>query len=248
MIINSRRSAIIELFFERNGTFINGNTELQDCSEFLTSSQARYTPITTSTTIELVSTATTDSTSGTGARTVRLEYLDSNGLRATRIETMNGTTPINLGSGYSAINGLSTVTVGSNSVVTGDITVRSVADTSIVYAGIKSAAPSGNKSQIGITTIPRGYVGYMTMGQVTSLNNSAEVKIRATNAPFTNEFNEAYLFKWSAVVPINATVPINMPGILVLPGQSVKVSAAPIGAITGNTRVFGTLYIELYKD
>lgn len=74
-----------------------------DTCQYLDTSQALMNTPTTGQTLYLRSSSINDAAAGTGVRTVRIVYLDSSGNQQVRTDTINGTTVVDIGTGYSAI-------------------------------------------------------------------------------------------------------------------------------------------------
>lgn len=73
--------------------------------------------------LEIASGSAADAAAGTGARTVRVDYLDSNWAAQSVVGTMNGVTPVALGVTAIRVNRLTVITAGSGTTNAGLITV-----------------------------------------------------------------------------------------------------------------------------
>lgn len=128
----------------------------------------------------LVSSDANDTSGGTGARTVRIFYLDSNYEMQTVDVNMNGTTPVNAGvSGVRSYRGIVLTSGGTNNANfnAGTITCRWETTTSVVFWQIP---PSTGQTQTATYTIPAGYTGYFISWDVEmarSANATAEVGV-----------------------------------------------------------------------
>ena len=107
---------------------------------------------------QIVSADTDDSSSGTGARTIRIYGLDASWNAQTEDITMNGTTNVGTASTYTRIFRMAVLTAGSSMFNEGLITATADTDATITAA---------IEAQISIThmavwTIPTGYTFYAT--------------------------------------------------------------------------------------
>jgi len=107
--------------------------------------------------ITIVSSAANDTSAGTGARTVYVEYIDSNYATATTTVTMNGTTPVYVGTGWH-VNRAYVVTAGSNDGAVGSLTLLSAAAGTPILARILATY---NHTMSTIYMVPVGYSLYM---------------------------------------------------------------------------------------
>lgn len=144
-------------------------------------------PTTTAEEFQVLSSDAADAAAGTGARTVRVYYLDAN----YNIEdadgnflyfdvTLNGTTAVNSGVTGMRIYRVKVLTSGSGQTNAGTITVRWRTTTAAIFCVV----PIGfGHTQISNFTIPAGYTGYMkrydaTMDDQTSNAANMAIKVR----------------------------------------------------------------------
>ena len=125
--------------------------------------------------ITIVSSNANDTAAGTGARTVFVEYIDSNYNSVTVTVTMNGTTPVAVGTGRHVNRGY-VVTAGSNAAAVGNLTISSAAAGTPILARILATY---NQTMSSIYMVPAGYSLYMKrldMGiQSSNANGTADV-------------------------------------------------------------------------
>ncbi len=110
-------------------------------------------------TIEVLSANANDTADGSGARTVILQGLDSNGNELSEIVTLNGTTPVTTTNTWTRMNRAIVLTSGADNqnFNAGDITARGSDDNSNVYM----VMPAGtNQTQIACYTVPAGKTLY----------------------------------------------------------------------------------------
>lgn len=109
----------------------------------------------------LVSDDAADTSAGTGARTIRIHYLDATGAEQTEDVTMNGTTGVDtVATDMRFINDFYTLTVGSNGVAVGNLTIikKGGAIATDLYNLI---AAGGNKSLVPHRMVPLGKTLYL---------------------------------------------------------------------------------------
>lgn len=133
--------------------------------------------------LEILSGSALDTAAGTGARTVRVYYLDATGVGFDVSEnplfvdvTLNGVTPVALGvtalRAYKAV----VLTAGSGKTNAGDLTVRQVATPSNILVSV----PTGvSVSQSTNYTVPLGWTGYLQDFEVSMTDNTANRAIVA---------------------------------------------------------------------
>lgn len=247
MNLNSTPKNSFYITFERAaGTFIN-TTDYHDCCEFLTNSagQQNFTQVTTSDSLEVVSTSANDSAAGTGTRTVGIIYLNALGEWSQTIVTLNGTTPVPLtGIQMSAVNSQYALTGGSSPVSAGTISLRNVNTPSIIYEQIVAG---GNQSQSGRFTCPRGYYALLEHLNISVQGQPIEFKLRTTRNQFDgSSSNDRYLFKMGAKIAAGDSIEFDLHDMRLDAGQTVKVSGIA-DATAGNPRIHGTLALYLIK-
>lgn len=105
----------------------------------------------------IVSNSANDTAAGTGARTVKIQGIDSNFNLVTENVTLNGTTPVNTSGSYWTIDILGR-TYGSGATNAGLITATAATDATVtnqVEGGYLNSASS-------VFMVPTGYKGYIT--------------------------------------------------------------------------------------
>lgn len=141
------------------------NTDIDNAWEDIIPWGGTYTWPASQVTMHVVSSSANDSTSGTGIRTLRIEYLDNTFASHTVDVTMNGITPVVTSvSNIYRINDVYTLTVGTLGSAGGDISIQDTGNT-ITYSQI----PSGrNASSQAVYTVPLGKTFYMAKWQIGS--------------------------------------------------------------------------------
>jgi len=198
-----------------------GTTALQDLTE--TGNTVLVRP--NGTNIEIVSDDVADNGSATtGVRTVHIDYLDVNGDTQHGTYTMNGDTPVVIGTMMYDIQWMHTVTVGSNTVAEGNIQINDVATHSIVFEQISLG---GNQSLSARYKIPNGYTGYIMGWHASSVTRKIDFKLRA-DVDRHERTLQTGVFNFQDAMVLEATpsgyrpfaVPLKIPA-----GGTVKISA-----------------------
>jgi hypothetical protein len=119
--------------------------------------------------LKISSSSASDTSAGTGARTVYIEGLDGNYNVVSETVILNGQTEVNTTNSYLYVNGFTVLTVGSGGVNAGNIN----AGTGTVTAGVPAVlydiiATGYNNRTTGHYCVPAGYTGYMNEGMFSS--------------------------------------------------------------------------------
>lgn len=128
-------------------------------------------PATSGIRMEVVSASALDSGTSTGARTVRIGYLDASYNAQSTIVTLNGLTAVETSaSNIARINSFRVVTAGTHNSAYGIISLRATADTPI-YSQISS---NMTRAQNAVYTVPATYTVYITdvSGSITNPSGS----------------------------------------------------------------------------
>lgn len=91
---------------------------------------------------------------GVGVITLLINFLDPSGNPQSEVVTMNGTTPVDLAErAVRFVQSIHTITVGSNGVAVGDVTIHLTGTASIVYSQVSAG---GNMSLTPHRMVPQG--------------------------------------------------------------------------------------------
>jgi hypothetical protein len=203
------------------------------CNYLDTSQQSMNTP-TTGQTLYLVSTSASDAAAGTGARTVKTWYLDASGVEQTRTDTLNGTTPVSLGSGYSAIQVMEAVTVGSGGVAAGNVSITSTNGAATVATTFEQIQTNGNHSLSARWKVPAGCTAFLYDWFAGAVGNTMDSRVRADSDFDANLTAGAYHFKDTAFLAAGGVADQELHWQKLPAGATVKVSAIPGLAAAGN--------------
>jgi hypothetical protein len=98
-------------------------------TEVVASFGGAFVPLTTASTLSVVSTSTSDTSAGTGAQSVVIIGVDANRVAQTEVVTLNGTTPVVTTSTWLGINRMAIYLAGSGKANAGTITATGGAAT-----------------------------------------------------------------------------------------------------------------------
>lgn len=134
-----------------------------------------YVQMTTGTALEVVSSSANDTAAGSGARTVKLEGLDSNYAPFAETIILNGVTPVPLvNTSVVAINKFFVVTAGSGLVNAGTVDVRTVSG-STIKSRIQILAETPNYAQDFVFTIPASMYALLKRVQVYARSSTGDL-------------------------------------------------------------------------
>lgn len=200
-----------------------------------------YTEPTAAAQVELVSSSSSDSAAGTGARTVKVTYYD--GLMDgpfTETVTMNGTTAVaTVATDIRFIEKMETLTVGSNGTNVGTITIRHLSD-SPVYGTIAASD--------GITFwahhyVPSGKKCFITRLVAGTQGASGSVFIRVARPLTANSFEKQVTSRYRVVTAQPSQIYDLEPQFWVEGPARVTVYLQP-DAVTANTCHVGFAFYE----
>lgn len=213
-----------------------------DIVPFAIASGASILEMSGSETLEIVSTNANDTSLGTGIRTVRITYIDALntvGAENTVTISMNGTTPVSLGSVRAlAIQWAEAATVGTGSVAAGDITIRQTGSPTNVYEQITTG---GNRSLSARYMVPVGRTAYCDQWSASAISHDMDLRLRATVrmadrvlVPGVYIFQDATFPASNNVSPSRELLWLAFPA-----GSKIKLSAIP-SATGGSPRSEGS--------
>jgi len=173
--------------------------------------------------LELISDDDEDGGAGTdtGALTVDIQYLDTNGDEQVETVTMNGTNTVTTtAEDIDKVQWIHVVTVGSSTASVGNISLQTVAG-GTVYEYIQAG---GNQSLSGRFTIPTGKTGILLGWHASGITKRVDVKLRANVDRFDRTLQSAFNFQDNVVlndaaspwIPLHQKIPA---------GATIKISA-----------------------
>lgn len=185
--------------------------------------------------IRLISTSANDSSAGTGARQIKIYYLDSTFTPQTETITLNGLTAVNsVNTNYAYFTKAITLVTGSGGTAAGNITIQNITNT-LFYARILAG---NNQTQSGQFTVPIDKTLYINSLNVGCVGTGYYLIIEANVDPYTNaiinNYQQLYINSVNAPTYISVTIPFKfLTGVtILLKAQSFNL-CAPVAEISG---------------
>lgn len=232
----------------------SSTTEYGDVATYLVGGQAKFNTPTVGTTYYLNSTSAQDAFGGSGVDTVRITYLDADGVTQTVTKTLNGTTAVDIGNTYAFIQYMESehATIEDRQAA-GDITISSINGAATEATTMEMIRAGGNRSQSLRYKVPTGKKAYLhsyhaTITKQAGSSASYDVKLRARM--FNNEGNglsSSYHFIGSAEMEDGTSFSDDLHYKVLPAGCIVKMSVIPTNSASGNV-VIGLLDLILVDD
>ena len=207
---------------------------LGDACEYLDTSQPRMNTPTVGQTLYIVSTSASDTSAGTGARTVRVVYLDSAGLQTFATYTMNGTTPVSMGTGFTFIQWAEVATVGTGTTSVGNISISSTNGAATVATTFEFIAAGGNRSLSGRYKVPSNSHAHMLDWSAAAISATMDVRLRVDTFADNGLSADVFHFKDRIFLASGANFASFLHYEEYPANAVIKVSAYPGGAAAGN--------------
>lgn len=138
-----------------------------------------YTFPSSATTTTISSSSASDTSAGTGARTVFVDGLNASYERVTETASLNGQTGVTLTNQYLRVNKITILTAGSGGTSAGSIYVGTGTVTTGVPAVILNrTGSSSNESESGFYSVPAGYTAFINRWTMSSSNPTANTATR----------------------------------------------------------------------
>lgn len=208
---------------------------LGDACDYLDTSQALMNTPTVGQTLYIVSTSANDTAGGTGSRSVRIVYLDAAGAQQVVTATMNGTTPVSLGSGFTFIQWMEVASTGSNEVSVGSLSITSTNGAATTATTFERISAGGNRSLSGRYKVPTGWTAYISRWGAASIANTMDTRIRAdVFADDRTLSSGVYHFQDRVFLASGQNFDAELSYLKCPSGAVIKISAIPGGAQAGN--------------
>jgi len=189
------KNATVVYVLGRRITFAN-TTPFQDVAQYLVGGQNAINLPDAATTYYLNSTSTNDKSGSPGASVVRIVYLDANGIQQVVNKTLNGTSAVNIGSGYSFIQWMEVAAVGANAAAAGDVTISSINGVATEATTIEMVKAGGNRSLSGRYKVPSNYTAYLIDWHGSAAGSQAmDLRLRATVFADNRELSNVFHFQ-----------------------------------------------------
>jgi hypothetical protein len=182
--------------------------------------------------LEIVSGSANDTLLGTGARTIKITYIDAlaGGVEATVTISLNGTTPVSLGAVRAlAIQYMEVVTVGTGGVAAGNITLR----TTIAGTQWEQILLGYGRSMAGRYMVPTGQTAYLVSGTATARAQFMDLELLANM--LEDGTPSGYTTHNAVDVPSNGASTLELPYHAFPAGTKLKWSTVP-GSAAGGPR------------
>lgn len=176
-----------------------------DVACYLGAGQQKYNIPSSATTYYIVSTSVQDATGGTGVDKVKIIYLDANGLEATTVVTLNGTTAVSIGTGFGFIQWMESYhSVTSDREAAGDISITSNNGAAAEANTIEQIQAGNNRSLSGRYKVPSDRHAHLNSYHVSTAKLGAastfDVALRATVFNDDGSLSNAYHFMAGVVL------------------------------------------------
>lgn len=225
-----------------NRTVFVDNTSLHDICEFLTTAQT-FIPVQSTDVLEVVSSSTLDSAVGSGARKVKIIYLDAAGnLTESADISLNGIVPVATGFTASAIYWMEVTEGGTGEVAAGNITLQRTTVGTI----FERITAGGNKSLSGRLMVPKGYTGYLDKWSASAVQQAFDVRLRATVTSLNRTLNPKFLFQDRSYLAQGETSPKSLDLLKCPESTRIKISAIP--GVNTNPRLDASFSIILIAN
>ncbi len=169
--------------------------------------------------LSIVSTSASDTSAGTGIRTVTLSYVDSNWALQSEDLTLNGTTEVNtVSTTIKYVLAIQAKTVGSSGAAVGNITLMDVSDNVLSKIGIGS-----NRSMTAFYAVPANYSLYIS-SFTANANKPTTIRLQTTEIANDGQ-STVYSYKSSSYVDLNQAQEFYDPPIKMNDNSLIKVTA-----------------------
>lgn len=220
---------------------------LNDVGEGIGTAAIAVFPILTGAeTIQVISSSINDDGApvGTGARTVKITYIDTNfNIVETADIVLNGTTAVSV-----MVGGMlqplwfEVTSVGSNLVAFGTITLRTSAPLTL-----SQITAGGNASLDSIFMVPDGYTAYCSYRELSNITNSQDFRLQATVNKLDRSLSTVFHYQTNKNTPSNLGFDGPVPW-LKFPARSKIKGSTISSSIAAGTRADYSFNVILIKD
>lgn len=235
--------------FARRNNGWNGTTERQDVADYLGTSTSKLTPTVLGTPYYLVSTSASDGVGGIGIQTMRVNCLVGASLtRSIRTITLDGTTPVLLGSDVAFVQYMESGTVGSTGYAVGDVycSSKSTAGVPAVSECIDMVRVGSGRSASGRIMVPGGFSCYMLGWHASAVNTTMDVHLSATAYTDNRALSPGFHFQETAWLGAGSNFTDALHFLPMPPGVIIKLNAIP-GAQAAGNRCEGSFHFALIE-
>jgi len=246
-LVGGKAAKIVQVLGRR--TVFQSATAWQDACQFLVGGQAEYTEPAVGTTYYAVSTSANDKAGSAGVSKVRLVSLNAASVQQVTEITLNGTTPVSIGAGYTYFQWMeSSVLGGALKVAAGDIAISSTNGVATEATTMLIIKAGGNKSMDGKYRVPAGYTGYLVDWYSAAISQAMDTRLRA--AVFSDDRTlspDVYHFQDTMYLAAAQNSHQPLAYLKLIAGADIKVSTIP-SAVTGSPRLDANVTLLLIAD
>jgi hypothetical protein len=192
------------------------NTAASTSNETVWIGSNTYTFPAAASVLKISSSSASDTSNGTGARTVLVEGLNANYEPVSETVSLNGQTAVNTTNSYIRVNKMTVLTAGTGGTSVGNI----YAGTGDVTSGVPAVVVNqtgilANETESGFYTVPAGYTAFINMWTMSSGNVTPDEWTRFTLRirPFGGVFGikAQYHIPGSGIYECVAAYPLPIP-------------------------------------
>jgi hypothetical protein len=219
-----------------------------DCCAYLVGGQDAMNTPSVGTTYYVNSTSAQDLTGGTGVDRIRIVYLDGSGNQQVTTASLNGTTAVSIGTGFTFIQWMESYhSTTADRVAAGDLTISSINGVATEATTMEMIRAGGNRSQSFRYKVPTGYHAHIIDYDAESSGTTMDVRLRATVFADDDSLSNAYHFLDVATLLTGTVHDDNMYYREVPAGGIIKLSAIPTAKTAGN-RLTGSMHIVVIAN
>lgn len=240
-LLSGKVAMTFHLFGRRAG--FNSTSILQDVGEWLGTSINLFPELAGTEALEVVSSDAEDDNTpgGTGTRSVRIVYLDTNYAIQSLDVALNGLAPVGLGAVRMLfVYWMEAVTGGSSEVSVGNIDLRTVAGSTIQ----ERITAGGNKSLSARFMVPDGFDAYISIWDVSTIGTSQEARLRTTAHAYNRALAGRYLFADSFITTSDGSISLDQNWAKCPPRSRIKVSTIA-GNVAGTNKIQSSITVLL---
>lgn len=181
--------------------------------------------------LEIISDNAADTAAGTGARTVKVTYIDgSNALVESGAITLNGVAAVAAGFTALEILWMETSTAGSGGVVAGNVRLRTV----VGPVELEQITLGGNKSRSARFRIPTAHTAYLVRWDGSAVLSRQDMRLRALVNTRDRSLSTVYKFQDNMYLPEDQLEIRPLPFMKIPALATVKVSTISNGTPSSN--------------
>jgi hypothetical protein len=231
--LNGKTARVVTVLGKRTLGY-NTITTLQDIANYLDATQDSINAVSTGTEYFIRSTNAADTSAGTGARTVRIVYLDSSGVQQITTATLNGTTGVSLGTGFSYFQWAEVASLGTSMVAAGDITISSVSGAPTIAQIVEKITAGGTRSFSGRYMVPTGFTAYLKNWHVDTVGGAAQDSRLQTKSFAEDAISTVFLSKGSIHIDGNTNLQVELNYLPIPALTEMKISTIPTATGAAN--------------